>query len=215
MVSFTKREQIVILILVILIVFILGYKFFLQSFNNENDVVNSADMINDSKQLENTDVHDNQLKEDNKTIMVHVCGEVNNPGLIVLEDGARVFDAIEKAGGLKEDAYPDMINLAKKVSDEEKIYVPKKVEDLEKAGLSLNIFDYNSVENDKGISSKININTATKEQLESLPGIGAKYAQNIIEYRKNKKFDNIEEITNVSGIGEKRYEAIKDLITIR
>lgn len=215
MVSFTKREQIVILILVVFIVFMLGYKFFLTNSYDANNFADDEGVITENEQLKNIDIYNNQLEEDKKTIMVHVCGEVNKPGLIVLEEGARVFDAIQKAGGLKEDACPEMINLAKRVTDEEKIYVPKKVENLQMEGLNPSMFNYNNVENGNNVTAKININTATKEQLESLSGIGEKTAQKIIEYRKKKKFESIDEITNVDGIGEKKYEAIKELITIR
>ena len=153
----------------------------------------------------------NELDEENSEepseIMVHISGQVYNPGLVILEAGSRLIDAVELAGGLKKDADLDKINLAKKLSDEEKIYIPKIGEEY--------IEEVYKSSNSSTTSGKININTCTKEELMSLPGIGEVLADRIMKYRSENKFQTIEDIKNVSGIGEKRFEDIKDLIIVK
>ena len=166
-------------------------------------------------------------------IIVHISGEVKNQGVVELEENSRVNDAIEKAGGVTENAYMKDINLAYKLEDGMKIYIPSKeeVENTKNNGTSVNggvsssnkYYSYG--ENTNGSSNvnskkdesnkKVNINTANKEELDTLPGIGEATAGKIIDYRnKNGKFKTKEEIKEVSGIGDSKYEQIKDLIEI-
>ncbi len=148
----------------------------------------------------------------NEFIIVHITGEVKNPGVYKLEDGARVIDAINLAGGPLPTADLDKVNLADFLRDGSKIYIPPKLENSgngirSQAGSS--ITKINASESDK-----VNINTASKEELESLPGIGPTLAQRIIEYREeNGPFSSAEDLLNVKGIGEKKLEKIKDQIT--
>ncbi len=136
-----------------------------------------------------------------RPILVYVSGAVENPDVYPLQAEAIVKEAIQAAGGATEEADLERINLAKRVHDGEHIHVPKIGEAV---GPPM------SEE-----SGKININTATLEELDSLPGIGPVYAQRIVEYRTQKgPFKTIEEIMNVPGIGEKMFEKIKDLITV-
>lgn len=206
--SFTKREQIVILIIVFTIVLILGFKFFIRDIieerSNTLEVVNSDDTmgLENNEETSILDVQDN-------IIMVHISGQVYNPGIVELEVGDRLIDAVKLAGGLKKDADIDRINLAKKLVDEEKIYIPKIGEEIAndiavEANLSY-----------KEESGKININTCSKEELIALPGIGEAIATKIIEYRSTVPFKSIEDIKNVSGIGDKKFEAIKELIIVK
>ncbi len=143
-------------------------------------------------------------------ILVHIAGQVNSPGLLKLKEGDRVYDAIELAGGLKNEADLGRINLARKLADEEKIYIPKLGEELEET-----TNDYVKVSDDGGINSKIDINTASKEELMTLPGIGDKTADKIINYRLENKFKKVEDIKNVSGIGDKKFEQIEALIIVK
>lgn len=122
-------------------------------------------------------------------------------GIFEVEDGTRIYEAIELAGGETIDADLTRLNLAKIVSDEEKIVVPKKV-----------ILEESETE---GESSIVNINTATVEKLSTLTGIGKSTAEKIVKYREeNGYFNSIEDIMNVSGIGESKFNSIKDNITI-
>lgn len=204
MYSFTKREQIVILVIVFIVISIFGYKF-INTYNPTN--------IEDAEVLK---INDNLLQEEeqeeineNEIIMVHISGEVYNPGLIELKSGDRINDAVELSGGLKKDADIDRINLSKKLQDEDKIYIPKKGEELEQINL---VQDNTSSSN---LGGKIDINNCTKEMLISLPGIGEATAEKIIKYRKEIKFKKIEDIMEVSGIGEKKFQAIKDSIVVK
>ena len=137
-------------------------------------------------------------------IYVHICGEVNNPGVYELAEGSRIFEAVEAAGGFTEEAAQASLNLAQVISDEEQIVILTQDEAEEKARLER--------EQAAGI---VNLNTASKEQLMSLPGIGESRAEDIIRYRKESGgFQNIEEIMRVPGIKESAYLKIKDSITV-
>ncbi len=131
-------------------------------------------------------------------IYVDVDGAVNNPGVFRLESGSRVSDAIEMAGGLKEDAHTKSLNKARKLTDGEKIYILTRDEASDASEGNV----------------LININTASANELDSLPGIGPVYAQRIVEYRNKSLFYSVEEIKNIEGIGEKTFEKIRDYITV-
>jgi len=160
------------------------------------------------------DIQDsNSSPQFKNTIKAYICGEVKNPGVYEIEDGARIIDLLELAGGQDENACLEIINLAQIVVDGQRIYIPSQEEI--SGGNSLFFTgdysnDYNSSEN-----RIININTANVKELELLPGIGPVIAQNIIEYRnKNGLFRKKEELKNVTGIGEKKYEKISQFISI-
>lgn len=137
-------------------------------------------------------------------IYVHICGEVNNPGVYELTQGSRIFEAVEAAGGFTEEAAQASLNLAQVVSDEEQIVILTQEEAEEKARLER--------EQEAGI---VNLNTASKEQLMTLTGIGESRAEDIIRYRQESGgFQTIEEIMNVPGIKESTYLKIKDSITV-
>jgi competence protein ComEA len=141
---------------------------------------------------------------------IFVSGSVTEPGLYQLALESRVADAIEAAGGFSEDADRQALNLAAKLHDGESIYVPA-------AGESLMIPDQgtdNPLVNQQG-DTRININAATQEELENLPGIGPSKAAAIISYRdENGPFQIIEDINNVPGIGPSIFDQIKSLITV-
>ena len=137
-------------------------------------------------------------------IYVHICGEVNNPGVYELAEGSRIFEAGEAAGGFTEEAAQASLNLAQVISDEEQIVILTQDEAAEKARLER--------EQAAGI---VNLNTASKEQLMTLPGIGESRAEDILRYRQESGgFQAIEEIMNVPGIKESAYLKIKDSITV-
>lgn len=137
--------------------------------------------------------------------VVHVAGMVQSPGVYELPDGSRVRDAIEAAGGALSDADLDALNLAELLADGVKIFVPKKGE------APADVSEQGS-EQPQG---KVNINSATKEQLEALPGVGPVLAERIIAYRKSKgRFTSLRQLMEVEGIGTKKYEALKSLLTV-
>lgn len=146
------------------------------------------------------------------TVFVHVSGAVSNPGLYELEEGARVADAIAAAGGFSENALTDSCNLAKILIDGEKITIASASE--EGQGDAQEQFAA-SDGNQPGSAGPININTATAAELESLPGIGNATAQRIIADRQtNGPFSTIEDLTRVSGIGQKKLEALSGLVCV-
>lgn len=143
------------------------------------------------------------------TITVYVCGSVKRPANVTLPKDARVEDAIKLAGGATESADLNAINLAQKLSDAEKVYVPKKGEIIEANGNS------GGGSGRASANGKININKATEAELDALPGIGPSTAKKIIAYRNSKGgFRSIEELNNVSGIGDAKYGEVKDMITV-
>ncbi|MBR3832833.1 MAG: ComEA family DNA-binding protein [Lachnospiraceae bacterium] len=140
-------------------------------------------------------------------VPVHVCGAVNNPGLYYMKADSLKADALALAGGFAPDAATDYINLAEMITYGEKIYFPY-VDELQ-VGYNLN--DSQA----QGADNLVNINTATKDELMTLPGIGESKAEAIIKYRdKNGPFQNIEDITNIPGIKEGVYNNIKDNIVV-
>lgn len=146
-------------------------------------------------------------------IAVYISGEVKNPGVYYIEEESRVVDLIEMCGGFTDQADLSELNLAEKLSDAEKIDVPKLINEqtdtvLEDDGIE----DLEKSENEG--SGLININTASKEELKELKGIGDTLADNIIEYRKQIEFETIEDILNVNGIGESKFEAIREYICV-
>ena len=154
-----------------------------------------------------------QQQEEKKKIIVHVAGCVEHEGIVELEEDSRIADAIEKAGGATLDANMSKINLAYKLKDGQKIYVPSNIED-ETTVITEKGEGIENETNDKQLN-KININTATQTELETLTGIGPSMALKIIEYRsRNGKFTSIEEIMNVPGIGNAKYDTIKEEIEI-
>lgn len=214
--SFSKKEQIIIVIIVISVMIIMGFKFILPEFTNLKEEklglvstleIPTSDLVNEPSE--------GLILEDVEPIliMVHVSGQVYSPGIIELFSGDRVIDAVNLAGGLTKDADLDRINLAKKVEDEEKIYIPK-IGESDILGVSNELNIVSSTQNTRQ-NDKININTCTKAELDTLPGIGEATADKIIAYRTTTPFNSIEELKNVSGIGDKKYEEIKDLIIVK
>ena len=140
-------------------------------------------------------------------ITVDVKGAVKTPGIYDLPVGSRINDAVQKAGGLTDNADSKSINLAQKISDEALVYVPTKGEDISQATQSN---ASHSKEN-----KKVNLNKASLEELKQVKGLGAKRAQDIIDHRdSNGKFKSVDELKKVSGIGEKTIEKLKEYVTV-
>ncbi len=150
----------------------------------------------------------------NVPVAVHVIGAVPRPGLYEFAEGARVQDAIDAAGGLLTSADVDTINLAALLVDGQQLNIPYREGAAPTEPPAAPELP-NSNENENTNEDLININTATVEELDSLPGIGPTIAQRIIDYRtENGPFTNIDEIMEVPGIGPSTFDEIKDLITV-
>ena len=188
-----------------------------------------VELGNEEDQI-NTNENDNEI-HDEKKIYIYITGEVINPGVVILNEGSRIVDAINAAGGTTNNANVTKVNLVFILEDGMKVNIPNN-SDLEKnfdfEYITLNSGDGINDEYKKNASDSestkskysksydiVNINTATQTELESLPGIGASLALKIINYRKeNGKFSSIDEIKNVSGIGESKFEDLKKYINI-
>ena len=140
-------------------------------------------------------------------ITVDVKGAVKTPGIYDLPVGSRINDAVQKAGGLTDNADSKSINLAQRISDEALVYVPTKGEDTSQATQS-------NASNTKE-NKKVNLNKASLEELKQVKGLGAKRAQDIIDHREsNGKFKSVDELKKVSGIGAKTIEKLKEYVTV-
>lgn len=149
--------------------------------------------------------------ESSETIVIDIKGAVQHPGVYEMRTGDRVSQAIEKAGGTKEQADEAQVNLAEILQDGTVVYIPKKGEET-----AVRQGGGGSVQSDGGKGALVNINTATLEELQGISGVGPSKAEAIIAYREeNGRFQTIEEITKVSGIGEKSFEKIKSSITVK
>lgn len=196
----------------------------------KNDDSNNKDMVvlNDDKNNLDNSLKDGDSNEIDR-IIIDIKGEVFYPGVYEIDKDTRIIDAINMAGGLTLSADTSNINLSSKIRDEDVIiiysnnkdseyYRDKNVDNMNN-NFSVEDSDNNKNNDKKSNNNKdeivlIDINTATSEELCSLPGIGEAKAKKIIEYRKKSKFNTIEDIMNVSSIGEKLFESIKAYIKV-
>lgn len=211
------KNKIIIAVGAIIIAITVGIYFYKTTKDN-SEVEITEDNFATNTVVENS----NETVEENNTIVVHITGEVNYPGVVVLKEGARVVDAIEAGGGETDEADLSSLNLAYMLSDGEKVYVPNKgetnQEDQEREYITSAKDDSEQSGNEaKSTSknSKVNINTAKQEELTQITGIGESTAKKIIEYRtQNGKFKSIEDIKNIPGIGDSKFNAMKEEITV-
>ena len=218
--SIFYRKRKLIIIIVSIIILILSLTIFLLKTKPK-------------KKKEKEVIIENKLEKKEtklKELKVDIKGQVKNPGIYTMKESSRVIDVIEAANGLTSDADTSVINLSKIIEDEMVIIIYskkevsdfKKTKEIEKQVEEKCIQkDENALNNDACISNekteikgKININTATKEELMTLSGIGESKANDIIKYREKKKFESIEELKEISGIGESLFAKIKENITV-
>ena len=219
-----------VMVLFILIYFVLnagnlmGENGDVEEFNIEDGMLNLEEineMIEGSEEIEevenetnnenNIDGEDEEVEE----IIVHITGEVNKPGIVVLKSNSRIADAINEAGGATKEADLNQINLAYILEDGQKIYIPNKNEKIDEDEYITEGNGNNIGNNSQKEGEKVNINEAMQTELEELPGIGPSLASRIIEYREqNGDFKKIEELQNVKGIGDAKYDDIKDKVTV-
>lgn len=210
--------------------------------NEESDEIEINEKSNDNTEVKDdnnkiTSEIDVDIEEDNEKVVedkeekiyVYITGEVNNPGVKELKNGSRIVDAIEAAGGITSKANIKKINLAYTLKDGMKINIPSD-EDIDNSNFEYITMNSGDEKNDSNLTksnennlggdtafkiSIVNINTATQTELETLPGIGPSLALKIIDYRKeNGKFTSIEDLKNVSGIGESKFENIRKYIIV-
>lgn len=150
-------------------------------------------------------------------IVVYVCGSVKNPGVYELPEGSRCNDAVKKAGGFAADAVKEALNLAKPLQDGEQVLIPS-VDDIQAAGVQGSNQQDGAQSNGSSLAQPaglININTASESDLTQLPGIGQATAAKIVASRDSEgPFMFVEDLKRVSGIGDKKFEALKDLICV-
>lgn len=214
-----------------------------ESVSEIEETIITENTNTEENNLETTEVNTNQENEQiykntesSEKIYVYITGEVNSPGVVLLDNGSRIVDAIEAAGGVTDKANITKVNLVYILQDGMKINIPnqndlKNNENFEYITMSsgdekndANINNSTSNTSSEESSSNkesafkisvVNINTATQTELETLPGIGPSLALKIINYRKeNGKFSSIEDIKNVSGIGDAKFENIKNYIRV-
>lgn len=202
-----KQKIIKIAIAVVIVILAIVYYFSTKEENSYDDILVNNVVIENKVEEEKQ-----ESEKESSFIKVYVAGEVNSPGVIELEEGSRIEDAIQGAGGVKAEANLKNINLAYEVSDGEKIYIPNLSEESEEE----NVLEPNTSNSSTNAKGKVNINKATATELTSVPGIGASTAQKIITYREeNGKFQTIEDVKKVSGIGDSKFESMKDFIAVK
>ncbi|HEM3121942.1 TPA: helix-hairpin-helix domain-containing protein [Streptococcus suis] len=173
------------------------------------DFPQSEQTSNSSELVEETST---EVSEESSQLVVDVKGAVAKPGLYTLAADARVNDAVEAAGGLTSQADPKSINLAQKLSDEAVVYVASKDENI---SVVTSTATSSAMSQEEKNTSLVNLNTATEADLQTISGIGAKRAADIIAYREaNGGFKSVDDLNNVSGIGDKTMESIRPYVTV-
>ena len=210
MFNFSNQEKITIILLLILIIIGVGIVLNKNINREDNFIVNRASDISENNPATQIEI---------PTVIIHIAGAVKNPGVYQLKPTDRIVDAVKIAGGATEEANLDLINLAAILKDGQKIIIPYKT--YSETGEEINANTYNHTvsaysSSPVSTSAKININTANATMLQTLPGIGPVISERIIECRnQNGLFGVIDDIKDVSGIGEKKFEGIKDLICVQ
>lgn len=223
----------VLVILIISVLAIIGYYIYDKNNNLNYEFETDIETANQiefdqEKKIDPNNEEENTNSEETKSeplekIIVHITGEVKYWGVLELEQGSRIIDAVNKAGGFTEEADTEKVNLAYELTDGVKVYIPSKNVDKESNISTQKYITTESGDNEiveeaemkKSNKILVNINQATQTELETLPGIGPSTALEIISYRKeNGDFTTIEDIKSVSGIGENKFKSIKDLICI-
>ncbi len=212
-----QKQKIMAVIGIAIVIIIVGYYY----INSTKEVYGNKEVQNFVENNETVVEEEEQEEKEEETILVHITGAVEKNGVVKVKENARINDAIEAAGGITEEADLSDVNLAYIITDGQKIYIPKKADKLE-VEKKQEIVTENSGNNIiKGETNAevgkrlIDINKAGLEELMSLQGIGEATAWKILEYRTvNGRYKTIEDIKNVTGIGDAKFNAIKNFITV-
>lgn len=213
-----QKQKIILIIGIIIAAIIIGYYY----INSTKEVYNNYTELGNIVEEENIEENETKTNEIiEEEIIVHVAGAVEKNGIVKLKPNARIVDAIEAAGGLADGADLTEVNLAYTVQDGQKIYIPSVEEKNTKEIINKIITEgggnviVGSIEENSKSTGKININKATAIELMNIPGVGEVTAAKIIEYRETQgTFKTIEDIKNVSGIGDAKFNAMKEYITV-
>lgn len=193
--------------------------YIVSDIENKNEVYEESKTIDINNNTKNTMQISKVETSLNDKVTIYISGEVKNPGVVELKYDARLSDGVNLCGGLTEDANLNGINLAMKIKDEGHYIIPKVGEETKDTVVNDNEYrnENNTLnEPESNNDNKININTADLSELDSLPGFGQVTAQKIIEYRQeHTKFNSIEELMNIKGIGEKKFNNVKDYIYVQ
>ena len=203
-----KKQIITGIVFLVLIILIIIIKIIDNNKKNEETFISNV--------IPNTEAIEKESETEENNIVIHITGAVVNQGIIEIPDGSRIADAIEKAGGLTAEANLKDVNLAYALEDGQKLYIPnladENVEEYVEDGVSGDVV----IDSFNTSDDTININKATVEELQDLNGIGEAIATAIVQYRtENGNFNSIEDIKNVPGIGENKFENIKDFIDVK
>ncbi|MDO5027300.1 MAG: helix-hairpin-helix domain-containing protein [Tissierellia bacterium] len=221
--DFDKKKILIFLLLVALVIVGLRNNYRLlkreENKDDKNQISGLASQDKEEKSIEipeesseDKNLEDKEPKEKNQVekIYVHITGAVKKPGLYILDPGARLNDLIKMCQGLKKDADIRKINLSMILKDQMRLHILALGEeefssDFDNSSSSMPL-------EKESLESKLNVNKASKEELMSLPGIGEKRALDIIDYRKKSSFKSLEDLKNISGIGDKSIDKLKDYV---
>jgi len=215
MFNLSNQEKITIILLLIVVIIGGGIVLYKNINSEDSFTINRDSDISENKPA--------AVQIEIPPVIIHITGAVKSPGVYQLKSTDRIVDAVKIAGGATEEANLDLINLAALLKDGQKIIVPSKIYNENGEEISKNIvnnaeamYSSSSSSSSDSISGEININTANATMLQALPGIGPVLSERIIEYRnQNGFFGVIDDIKDVSGIAEKKFEGIKDLICVQ
>ncbi|MBR3132959.1 MAG: ComEA family DNA-binding protein [Clostridia bacterium] len=198
-----KKQTIIFSVFLILVISIIVVKIVDNEKKNENVI--SLESVVETKE--------EKIDENENTIIIHITGAIANEGIIKIPEGSRIADAIEKAGGLKENANLKNVNLAYQLEDGQKLYIPYIEEENTTEYIDNGVSEEVVIDSNNSNNEMININKADANELQTLNGIGEATAIAIIKYREeNGDFESPEDLKNVPGIGDNKFEVIKDKI---
>ena len=197
----------------------LFYKLVLSGTYDDMDIGTEADVPTVIRTDETTAITETiQTEDTHRMVSVYICGEVNNPGVYEVEAGSILNDVVMMAGGLTPQAASETIDLVYTIDANVSVYIPaqgqESVDSEYIRAPEQTLWGNNAEDSGPDAASMVNINTASREQLMTLPGIGEVTADAIIEYREQNPFARIEDIMNVSGIGEAKFNSIRDFICV-
>ena len=209
-IKITKKQKIGIGIFLLILILVCSIIYFKNKSSLPDDEIKKNRVLVEETEKDNSEIKKDDIES--STVKAYICGFVKNPGVYTLKKGDRLEDLVKLSGGFTDEADSKSINLASVVKDQDYFRILSK-DEVASSGI---VVQNNIPQNPQGEEEeKININTATKEELKTLPRIGDALSDRIIDHRTNKgNFKSIEDLKDVSGIGDKMLENIKDKIKV-